>query len=97
MQESDLWHFICEESTGAWTWRRLSESGEEVDCSDFSFQSFNVCVADAERSGFTNNTKALRRVHSIEPLFQSGEFTADGTNAFARRRRARPEPGADFE
>ncbi|MGZ8268290.1 MAG: hypothetical protein ACXW20_11815, partial [Burkholderiales bacterium] len=61
--DSDLWYFICDESTGSWIWKRIAASGEERQRSSFSlFIPLNVCVADAERAGFVNSRPALRRV-----------------------------------
>jgi hypothetical protein len=64
--DSDLWHFICDELTGQWMWRRVSASGEEVAHSVFSFASFIVCVSDAERAGFDPKTTTVRRMRSSE-------------------------------
>ncbi|MGZ8267138.1 MAG: hypothetical protein ACXW20_06465, partial [Burkholderiales bacterium] len=69
--DSDLWYFICDEPTGSWIWKRNAASGEKRQRSSFSFHSFNVCVADAERAGFVNSRPALRRVGS--PDLQAAE------------------------
>jgi len=63
---SDLWHFIYDEPTGHWMWKRMSPAGDEIAESVFSFASFRVCVADAERAGFDPKTTAVRRVRSSE-------------------------------
>jgi hypothetical protein len=64
--DSDLWHFIYDELTGHWMWRRISAAGEEVAQSLFSFVSLQVCVADAEREGFNPHTMVVRRIRSSE-------------------------------
>ena len=63
---SDSWFFVYDEPTGLWVWKRVSASGEEVAQSAFSFASFTVCVADAERSGFDPNAEAVRRVRASD-------------------------------
>jgi hypothetical protein len=64
--ESDLWHFVCDDATGHWTWKRASPTGEDVAVSSYAFASFRVCVADAERAGFDPNTTVVRRVRSSD-------------------------------
>jgi hypothetical protein len=63
---SDVWHFIYDEPTGHWMWGRTSPAGDELAQSVFSFASFRVCVADAERAGFDPQTTVVRRVRSSE-------------------------------
>jgi hypothetical protein len=63
-QRFDVWHFICEEPDGLWTWRRVSPTGHALATSMFSFKSFNGCVADAERAGYVTKSAPVRRVHS---------------------------------
>ena len=62
----DVWHFICDDSDGTWTWRKVSSDGDEIAASDFSFKSFNVCVADAKRVGYLSNVTPYRRLRSSE-------------------------------
>jgi hypothetical protein len=64
--DTDLWHFIYDEPTGHWMWKRSSATGQEIAESAFSFASFRVCVADAERAGFNPSTTIVRRVRSSE-------------------------------
>ncbi len=68
---SDLWHFICEDSDGTWTWRRMSGAGELIATSDFSFMSFNVCCADAERAGYLSRVTPFRRLRASELIAES--------------------------
>jgi hypothetical protein len=82
--DTDLWHFLCDEQKGLWTWKRVSLTGQEVASSAFSFASFNVCVADAERAGFVHNTGNVRRVH-----FHMSGRGAKATDAAERRKRSR--------
>jgi hypothetical protein len=62
----DVWHFVFDDEDGTWTWRRISSAGEETASSAFSFRSFNVCVADAERSGYAHDCTPFRRVRASE-------------------------------
>ena len=62
----DVWHFICDDTDHTWTWRRVSADGELVATADFSFKSFNVCVADAKRAGYLSNVTPYRRIRSSE-------------------------------
>jgi hypothetical protein len=64
----DAWHFICDDTDGTWTWVRLSPDGEKIAASDFSFRSFNVCLADARRAGYLNNVMPHRRVRSSDGM-----------------------------
>ena len=68
---SDLWHFICEDNDGTWTWRRMSAAGELMAESDFSFKSFNVCCADAERAGYLIRVTPFRRLRASELVAES--------------------------
>jgi hypothetical protein len=63
---NDLWHFICDDADGTWTWRRVSASGEFIAASALSFQSFNVCVADAELAGYVSTGSPVRRVRALQ-------------------------------
>ena len=58
----NLWHFIWDDTDGTWTWRQVSSTGEAVAESAFTFRSFNVCVADAERAGYVRDSMPVRRV-----------------------------------
>jgi hypothetical protein len=95
-EDLDVWHFVCDDHEGSWTWRRLSPAGEEVARSSFSFRSFNVCVADAELAGFVNNTAGVRRVRTSELHPGSTGKAADAqtlsSRAPERRRRPRHSP-----
>jgi hypothetical protein len=62
----DLWHFISDDQTGEWTWKRVSPSGEELAVSAYSFASLRVCVADAERAGFNPSTTRVRRLRASD-------------------------------
>ena len=62
----DVWHFICDDTDGTWTWRKMSSDGEQIAASDFSFKSFNVCAADAERAGYLSHVTPYRRIRSSE-------------------------------
>jgi hypothetical protein len=85
--QSDLWHFICDEPSGQWMWKRVSASGEELARSLFSFASFVVCVADAERAGFDPEAAVVRRVRSSKlPSFR-------GMQQLERRRKPRQGGG----
>jgi hypothetical protein len=64
--ESDLWHFIRDDTTGQWSWRRVSMAGEDVAVSSYAFASFRVCVADAERAGFNPHATVVRRLRSSD-------------------------------
>jgi hypothetical protein len=64
--ESDLWHFVCDDVTGHWSWKRVSPTGEELGASSYSFAAFRVCVADAERAGFNPATTVIRRLRSSD-------------------------------
>ena len=92
----DVWHFVCDDDDSSWTWQRHSPSGEELDRSLYSFRSFNVCVADAQRAGFHNHETALRRVRASElgPLQRDsgGEGHVASTRTVERRRRPRDNP-----
>jgi hypothetical protein len=93
-EDADVWHFVCDDHEGFWTWRRLSPSGEEIAHSSYTFRSFNVCVADAELAGFVNNTSAIRRVRTseLEPHpehMDVGNARGAAAHAFERRRRSR--------
>ena len=95
--DTDIWHFVCDDHDGSWTWRRVSPGGDEVAHSSYSFQSFNVCVADAEHAGFVNNTTGVRRVRTSELESQPAGTGVDahggGVGMFERRRRPRfPAP-----
>ena len=59
--EVNLWHFIWNDGDGTWTWRQVSASGELIAKSPFNFQSYNVCVADAERAGYVHD-QPVRRI-----------------------------------
>lgn len=90
----DLWHFVCDDRDGSWTWRRVAPDGDLVAQSLYTFQSFNVCVADAERAGFLNDTAALRRVRAskLEPHpARDGEQRTGAAALLERRRRPRPQ------
>ena len=65
-REMDLWHFVCDDVTGQWTWRRVSPNGDDVATSMYAFASFTVCVADAERAGFDANVTVVRRMRSAD-------------------------------
>ena len=83
----DVWHFICDDADHTWTWRRVSADGEHVGASDFSFKSFNVCVADATRAGYLSNVTPYRRIRSSE----LGAFDRESRRRGAvERRRAAP-------
>jgi len=83
--KTDVWHFVCDERKGLWSWKRVAADGDEVARAPYSFASFNVCVADAERAGFINNTAGVRRVRDA-----AGDTpTPSGLAAAARRRRSR--------
>jgi hypothetical protein len=60
----------------------------------YSFRSFNVCVADAERAGFVGNVRALRRVRSSD-LHASATGSASAGVAHHRLRRRRREAERD--
>jgi hypothetical protein len=62
----DVWHFIFDDNNGTWTWRRVNADGEELAASDFTFQSFTVCVADAGRAGYLQNVTPHRRMRQGE-------------------------------
>ena len=64
--ESDVWHFVCDDVTGQWSWKRVSPTGEELAASSYSFAAFRVCVADAERAGFNPDTTVVRRLRSSD-------------------------------
>jgi hypothetical protein len=64
--DSDIWHFIYDEPTGQWSWARVAFDGEEVAESAYTFASFRVCVADAERAGFDPSTTVVRRLRSCD-------------------------------
>ena len=81
---ADAWHFVWDEGDGLWTWRRLSGTGEERAKSLYKFASFNVCVADAERVGFVNDTARIRRVRVSELPAHGGDAPA---HLFSERRR----------
>lgn len=81
--KTDVWHFVCDERKALWTWKRVSADGEPVAQSPYSFASFNVCVADAERAGFVNDTASIRRVW--DPA-QDAPTPSGITNAERRRR-----------
>ena len=68
--DSDLWHFIFNDRDGTWCWRRVAVTGDVIAESQFRFQSFNVCVADAERAGYVRDVHPGRRaaVSDAEPL-----------------------------
>ena len=68
---TDLWHFICEDNDDSWTWRRVSSTGDLVSESDFSFKSFNVCCADAERAGYQSRVTPFRRLRASELVAES--------------------------
>lgn len=80
--KTDVWHFVCDEREGLWTWKCLSADGEEVAKSPYSFASFNVCVADAERAGFINNTASVRRIWD-----PARDTPAESSRSSAERRR----------
>jgi len=89
LSDSDLWHFICDEPTGYWSWKRVSSNGDEVATSMYSFASFRVCVADAERCGFNPTQTVVRRI-------RSSDLEVRGVVAHAeRRRRARVSGAAE--
>src|SRR4051812_46692167 len=98
---SDGWHFVCDDTDNSWTWQRHSPSGEEVDRSLYTFHSFNVCVADAQRAGFHNHETALRRVRTseLEPSHRDSgsEGRPDGTRTAERRRRPRENQQGESE
>jgi hypothetical protein len=57
----DVWDFKREES-GRWSWQRLSPDGEALVNSRASHNTFEECVADAERAGYTGRgQKAAER------------------------------------
>ena len=58
----NLWQFLWDDADATWTWRQLAPTGEVVAESAFSFRSFNVCVADAERAGYVRDHIPIRRV-----------------------------------
>src|SRR5688572_22165653 len=60
--EVHLWHFILNDGDGTWTWRQVSASGELIAESPFSFRSYNVCVADAQRAGYVRDQEPVRRI-----------------------------------
>ena len=62
----DLWHFVCDDETQEWTWKRLSPAGEELAVSAYAFASLRVCIADAEQAGFDPSTTAVRRLRASE-------------------------------
>ena len=67
LDKEDAWHFVWHEKERVWSWKRTSATGDEVtQQSLYTFASFNVCVADAERAGFVNNTRTVRRVRTSE-------------------------------
>lgn len=86
----DAWHFIFEEAAGTWTWRKISASGESLSESDFSFQSFNVCVEDAARAGYLPDMP-YRRVRASDFAAEKGHPLHARTE---RRRATRARPGA---
>ena len=57
----NLWHFQWDDADETWTWRQVSAGGDVVAESAFSFRSFNVCVADAERAGYVRDHIPIRR------------------------------------
>jgi hypothetical protein len=81
LSDLDTWHFVCDEGTNQWSWRRVAQTGEEVAASPFSFASFRVCVADAERAGFSPSTTVVRRLRSSDI-----EVTGDALRHERRRR-----------
>jgi hypothetical protein len=64
----DLWHFISDDAAGTWRWRRVRVTGELVDESEYAFHSYNVCVADAIRAGYSAHGVPARRVRSSEAI-----------------------------
>jgi hypothetical protein len=88
---ADAWHFVWDERDGFWTWKRLSAAGEERAKSLYTFASFNVCVADAERAGFVNDTATIRRVRASELPAHSDDASAHLISE--RRRRPRNATG----
>ena len=78
----DLWHFVYDDRTGEWSWRRLSATGEELAASPYAFASLRVCVADAEGAGFNPDTMLVRRMRASD-LDESAQAHGE------RRRRAR--------
>jgi len=79
-----------DERNNFWTWKRVSADGHKVAESSYTFASFNVCVLDAERAGYSD-TGSVRRVrdHVRE---RPDPFDA----APERRRRSRKlVPGTD--
>src|SRR5690348_11431827 len=78
----DVWHFVCDETTGHWSWKRISPTGAHVAESPYSFASFRVCVADAERAGFNPTTTVVRRL-------RSSDLELKPTPHLERRRRPR--------
>ena len=61
----------------------MSSEGDEAAASAFAFQSFMVCLADAEQAGYMSNVAPPRRVHSSDLYANSGPRAV----AIAERRR----------
>ena len=89
---SDLWHFIHNDSDGSWKWKRMSPDGTLVAESPYSFCAFNACVADAGREGLVKDAWSLRRVRS--DYWTGAPLTADTLRA---RRRQDRHAGASRE
>jgi len=83
--DPDVWHFIYNDAERTWTWRRSSPAGDTIAASAFSFQSYNVCLADAERAGYVSDAMPVRRHHAADPAASAAEANVDNE----RRRRPR--------
>src|SRR4051794_20823238 len=83
----DVWHFVYDDKAGTWTWQRTSPNGEPMAMSAFSFQSFNGCLADAERSGYIGTSGAARRVRAAD---LASDLRASHFEGPAHNRRRRP-------
>ena len=90
---ADAWHFVYDEKDCLWSWRRLSRTtGEECERSAYSFASYNVCIADAERAGFIPKP-ANMRLRASE--FEAWHGAAEAAQLVSdRRRRPRTTSGS---
>jgi hypothetical protein len=83
LSNTDVWHFVCDERNRFWIWKRVSADGQELAVSAYTFASFNVCVLDAERAGYSDG----RSIGRLRDYLPDGSVPHD--NVPERRRRVR--------